>query len=373
MSNQYDVGIVGAGLAGLALSILLSRKGHKVVLLEKHRFPYHKLCGEYLSNESVPFLESLGVDFDTLNPSKISRLEITSNSGKRLVQNLPLGGIGISRYRLDHVLKIIAENSGVQVCESTLVKEVKEAENQYVIVSNNHNYYVKLPILTYGKKSNLKKLNPGKNHKNNEYLGVKYHVKMDGFPDDLVQMNTFKNGYCGVCRVEDNWISLCYLTATENLANHSNRIKDMEKSILFQNPAIRDIFQNSEFVYKKPITVSNIDFYPKSLYDDNFIFCGDAAGLITPLSGNGMSIALHSAKILALEIDQFLNGEVTRDMMLGNFESEWRNKFGKRLKSGRMIQKLFRNQIVANFAIGLLDTFPAINRKMISKTHGYPF
>ena len=77
----YDVGIIGAGLAGLALGIQLSGEGHKVVIFEKSAFPFHKLCGEYLSRESLPFLRRLGLDYEGIGPAEISRILITNASG----------------------------------------------------------------------------------------------------------------------------------------------------------------------------------------------------------------------------------------------------------------------------------------------------
>ena len=54
MNINPDVIIIGGGLAGLTSALHLSKKGFKVTLIEKHDYPRHKVCGEYLSNEVVP-------------------------------------------------------------------------------------------------------------------------------------------------------------------------------------------------------------------------------------------------------------------------------------------------------------------------------
>src|SRR3954466_5304669 len=110
----YDVAIIGGGLAGLALSIQLAKKNHKVVLFEKEKYPFHKVCGEYISMESWNFLQSLGLPLESLNLPKIDTLTITAPNGKSFTTKLPLGGFGISRYKIDNLLSIIARDNGVQ-------------------------------------------------------------------------------------------------------------------------------------------------------------------------------------------------------------------------------------------------------------------
>jgi flavin-dependent dehydrogenase len=70
----YDIGIVGGGLAGLSLSILLARKGYRVCLFEKETFPFHKVCGEYISMESWNFLIGLGLPLERWNLPRIHQL-----------------------------------------------------------------------------------------------------------------------------------------------------------------------------------------------------------------------------------------------------------------------------------------------------------
>ena len=111
----YDTAVVGGGLAGLCLSIQLSKVGHSVILFEKETYPFHKVCGEYISMESFPFLESLGLPLSEMNLPIIKNLQLSAPNGNLLQMPLPLGGFGISRYKLDAALKNIAEENGVTV------------------------------------------------------------------------------------------------------------------------------------------------------------------------------------------------------------------------------------------------------------------
>lgn len=111
----YDAGIVGGGLAGLALSIQLARQGNRVILFEKEKYPFHKVCGEYISLESWDFLIDLGVDLvGGMKVPIITQLHVSAANGRLVKQKLPLGGFGISRYLLDDTLAKLARANGVR-------------------------------------------------------------------------------------------------------------------------------------------------------------------------------------------------------------------------------------------------------------------
>src|ERR1700760_846236 len=121
--EKYDVAIIGGGLAGLSLSILLAKANYRVILFEKEKYPFHKVCGEYISFESWNFLEELGIPLSDLNLPSIKRLIVSSPNGKCLEQDLPLGGFGISRFKLDAALAAIARTNGVRVLEENKVSD----------------------------------------------------------------------------------------------------------------------------------------------------------------------------------------------------------------------------------------------------------
>src|SRR6476620_4122189 len=99
MNEEYDVAIIGGGLAGLSASIQMAKSGYRVVLFEKEKYPFHKVCGEYVSLESWGFLTQLGLPLPKMNLPIIDTLLLTSPNGKSFTTRLPLGGFGISRYR----------------------------------------------------------------------------------------------------------------------------------------------------------------------------------------------------------------------------------------------------------------------------------
>src|SRR3982750_3881602 len=124
LKQIYDAAIVGGGLAGLAAGIRLARLGHSVVLFEKEKYPFHKVCGEYISLESWNFLQELGLPLKEMQLPVIDTLLLTAPNGKAFRTKLPLGGFGISRYKIDALLADIAKSNGVHVVDETKVNEI---------------------------------------------------------------------------------------------------------------------------------------------------------------------------------------------------------------------------------------------------------
>ncbi len=373
----YDVAIIGGGLAGLALSIQCAKAGYKTILFEKERYPFHKVCGEYISLESWNFLEDLGVPLSQMNLPVIRRLLVTAPNGKELEQDLPLGGFGISRYKLDTMLAEIAKTNGVEVREGTKVDDVKFEDENFNVQYSIHNVQCRMVAGTYGKRSNLdlkwkRKFILQKVNKLNNYIAVKYHIKTN-WPDDLIALHNFKNGYCGISQIEDEKYCLCYLTTAKNLEQSGNSISQMEKQILYENPHIKKIFSEADILYEQPVTISQISFAKKTQVLDHVLMIGDAAGMITPLCGNGMSMALHGSKIAFEQIHLFLQHKIPRWQMEQEYAGYWQKQFGIRLKTGRMIQRFFGSTFLSNLLISLLKPFPGLTNKLISQTHGQPF
>jgi flavin-dependent dehydrogenase len=373
----YDTAIIGGGLAGLSLSIQLSKKGYRVILFEKETYPFHKVCGEYISMESWPFLESLGVPLKDMQLPKISKLMVTAPDGTVLQGILPLGGFGISRYTLDALLKDIAIKEGVVVKESCKVVDVKFMDEQFTIYSSQGTFSGRSCCGSYGKKSNLdvkwkRTFTLNNSRKLNQFTGIKYHVETS-FPDDTIALHNFKNGYCGISKVEGNKYCLCYLTQTGNLRESDQSIEKMEREILSTNPHLKNIFTNSKKLQANPVSISQISFLKKTQVEDHVLLLGDAAGMIAPLCGNGMSMALHASKIAAAQINLFLKKDISRKQLEEIYISEWKAHFAMRLSYGRLIQYFFGKEWMTNLFIRLMKKMPWLTKWLIRQTHGNPF
>jgi flavin-dependent dehydrogenase len=251
---------------------------------------------------------------------------------------------------------------------------VQYAKNAFLISTDNVSVHARVCCGSFGKRSNLdvKWRRPfirEKSNALNNFIGVKYHAKTD-HPRNMISLHNFKGGYCGIAPIEDNNTCICYLTTALNLRQHGNNLQALEEEVLYKNPLLKRAFAGAAMLYEKPLTISQISFDKKEQVYDHILLLGDAAGLITPLCGNGMSMALHSSRMAAKYIIQYLQGKIDRSAMENGYVNEWRSTFSARLRAGRIIQGIFSRQWFTNGVISVLRPFPALARSIIRQTHG---
>lgn len=382
--NSNQVSIIGGGLAGLTLAIQLADAGYSCVLFEKNKYPFHKVCGEYISMESWNFLERLGLNLSELNLPKITRLQVSSPSGKLLKHKLDLGGFGISRYLLDSKLADIAKKKGVVLLDDCRVNDVKFENEKFTIDSSKGSFTSEICVGAWGKKSNLDTklrrvpatvkpaMSLPKGERERNYVGIKYHINID-FPSDLIELHNFKNGYCGISRIEDNKFCLCYLTDSENLKKYNGDIKKMEEEVLFKNPFLKTYFTKAEFLFEEPLAISQIKIGFKSAVENNILMAGDTAGNIAPLSGNGMSMAMRSSFELSKLLSAYFNKKMTRAQLEKKYNDFWKKQFKNRVNLSESLQKLLKNTSMTNTAILFLKAIPFLRNAVVKSTHGKPF
>lgn len=373
-TDLYDVIVVGGGLAGLCNSIALSRSGLKVMVIEKKEYPFHRVCGEYISNEVVPYLNFLGINHQKLEPSHINRLMVSSPSGNIINLVLDLGGFGVSRFSLDYFLFQKAKEEGVVFRLNSKVTSIEFGNEEFQVhADKDFRIAARIVIGAFGKRSNLDKyLERSFFHHRSPYIAVKYHIRTDQ-DKDLIALHNFKDGYCGISAIEDEKYCLCYLSSRDNL-RETGSIQGLEELILKRNPYLRYVFNNSDFLYESPLVINEVSFRNKQAVFDHILMSGDSAGMITPLCGNGMAMAIHSSKILSeLILKFFREGSYSREQLEGEYISRWRQSFAKRMALGRNIQRLFGDERLTNMTIRSLKVARPVAHWLVRKTHGEPF
>jgi menaquinone-9 beta-reductase len=375
--NQYQVAIVGGGLGGLTLAIQLADKGYSCIVFEKNTYPFHRVCGEYISMESWRFLEKLGMNLSDQQLPQIHQLKVSSPSGHTLTCKLDLGGFGISRYSLDDQLQQLAKRKGVCVLDGCKVQDVNFQKEVFMIQSNKGEYTADIAIGAWGKQSNMdtaleRKFTASLNKKEKNYIGIKYHVKLN-FPSDQIELHNFKNGYCGISKIEGDAYCMCYLTAAKNLKQFNGNIKKMEEEVLMQNPVLKRYFSSATFLFDEPIAISQIRIGYKRAVENQLLLIGDAAGNIAPLSGNGMSMAMRTSHHLYGLLNDYFEKKISRIELNALHEKFWKKQFKRRIQISSVLQALLKSERLTNITISVLNKIPALKKAVIRSTHGNEF
>jgi flavin-dependent dehydrogenase len=368
--------VLGGGLAGLAAALDLAQRGHRVVVVERRRYPFHRVCGEYVSNEVLPYLRRLGADPAALAPAAIRRFGLSSPAGRTLASPLDLGGFGVSRYLLDDFLYQLALAQGIEFIFATVADVAFDAaaDQHTVRLADGRHLTARLVLGTYGKRSTLdRQLGRAFFAQRSPYLGVKHHLRLPGFARDVIELHNFRDGYAGISAIEEDKLCFCYLTTRANLKASGGTIAALEGQVLARNPHLADILGHAERLYAQPEVINEISFAPKQPVEQHLLMVGDAAGLITPLCGNGMAMALHGAALAAPLADQFLRGQVARPALEAAYAQAWQRTFGARLRVGRAVQRLFGGPVLSEVVVGGLRHWPAAVRALMRQTHGTEF
>ncbi len=369
--KTYDTIIIGGGLAGLTSAIHLTQNNHRVLVFEKQEYPHHKVCGEYVSNEIVPYLDQLGVNLSSA--VAINTLQFSTVQGNSITTNLPLGGIGVSRYMFDFLLYRRALELKVTFIFEGVASVNFSNEVFYIETGSGSKFTSKTTIGAFGKRSNLdKQMKRSFIEKKSSWLAVKAHYQLPNFPEHLVALHHFKGGYGGLSKTETGSVNFCYLVSYKSFKLERD-VHNFNKKIVSQNPFLGAFLNDATPLFDQPLSIAQISFQPKEAVVHHMLMCGDAAGLIHPLCGNGMAMAIHSAKIASELLSVYLNTpKPNRKLLEIMYKKQWNKAFRNRLWIGRKLQWLLLNDVLANIVMKIVARSPKILHLLIKQTHGRP-
>ena len=130
-SRDADVIVVGGGPAGSAMATHMASAGHDVLLLDKAQFPRHKACSEYANPATADLLDDLGVLGEVIlaGADRMDAMIVHAPDGSQFAADFSKAApgreaLGLSRYRLDHLLLERARDAGAHVVERAHVRQV---------------------------------------------------------------------------------------------------------------------------------------------------------------------------------------------------------------------------------------------------------
>ena len=287
---DYDVIIIGAGIAGLsaALNLKKANQNLKILLIEKHTFPRSKLCAGYLTEKSKKLLLELGLDIEKIDYKLVKGLSMIYKDKPRIkasnhglyCQKL------IDRTVLDCELFELVKKSGIEIKESLIVESLDEAASS--ILFSGIKYYYKHLIFADGELGFSAKFNQEKK----QYFAMQMNFEQKEEPKIDMYFGIAKKGYAWRAS-SGKYVNVGYCDIYDKRSDYYQIFNDFAKKLGYEQALVNNKVRGFFVPY---------GLKKRQIIGDNIYLTGDAAGLVDPLTLAGISYAILSGKHVAKAI-----------------------------------------------------------------------
>lgn len=342
-SNSYDVLIAGGGPAGSAAAIVLAEAARSAVLIEKSKEAHHKVCGEFLSPESLPFLRRIGVHPEKLGAQTIHSVRLATRDVIAETR-LPAAALSLTRRTLDEALLQRAQQAGASVLRGCRVESLsRNADRTWQAhVSKSE---AGEPILIHGReaflatgKHDLHGWTRSAKRVQGDLVAMKMYYGLTPAQQieiaGHVELVLFPGGYAGLQPVEGGCANLCAVIAREKLRSLGGRWEGMLEYMQHHSDHLSRRLRGAVPALERPLALSAIPYgycAQVPLGNASPWRLGDQTAVVPSFSGDGMSIALHTADRAA---QLYLEGATP-----AAFHAEIRRQLNRRLQLTTLISR----------------------------------
>ena len=326
-AQHADCVVLGGGLAGAMTALRLASAGRDVLLVEKEPGTHGKVCGEFLSPEAIHYLRAAGVDLAALGAAPIHQLCVST--GTRVVAvDLPFSAMSLSRSVLDEALLARAAEHGCLILRGVAVESLtREGAWWQAQLADGNVLRARNAFLATGKHE-LRGWTRGAGRQN-DLVGFKLHWRLTPVQTAALRgvMDLFllRGGYGGLSLVESGVANLCLVVRRAELRRLGGW-PQLLCSVLDEDRALRERLDAAQPLWERPLAISSIPYgylAPRQGAGQPPLWrVGDQIAVIPSFTGDGMSIALHSATLAA---NSFLAGELPET---------YRHKLAAQLQNG---------------------------------------
>jgi flavin-dependent dehydrogenase len=297
-----DILIAGGGLAGAAAAIDLARSGRDVTLIERETTPVDKICGEFLSTEAQSYLRRLGLDAAALG-EKIHAVRLIRGH-RSITANLPFQGVGLTRKTLDEALLAQAASQGAKILRGHSIRNISTTGPLTVETDGLGQLAPQTLLLATGKHEARGASRRGTS---SNLVGFKTYFSLTPVQQQAlrghVELTLFPGGYAGMQMVEGQKANLCLLVETNLLRRLGGKWANLRDHLQTTSPSLAARLSGAAELRDTPVTIARIPYgflhSPQPGDSENIFRLGDQAAVIESFTGDGMSIALHSAALAA--------------------------------------------------------------------------
>lgn len=378
-SRPFDVVIAGAGLAGGTLALRLARGGARVMVIDPARFPRDKLCGEFLSPECWGVFDRLGLagSVERLGYHPIRRVRVTTPRGRVLESEFagPDGvpGIALSRASLDDLILRTARDAGAVVMEGTRVRGplLRDGFVSGVVVRRGADEPFDVPatvtVAADGRHSPLVQ-RTGVTRTRSRFrpplFGLKRHLTVaegDSEPSGTVGLHLVPGGYVGACRVETGLTNLCGLLPESVLRRHRGDLNRLADIVFPANAALDQLWRSGRpaGTWK---TIAGVRVETSTPSVPGILYAGDGQGTIDPLGGQGMTMALLGAEMLAPLVTRALSEGGVNAWLQRDHDRAWHRRFDRRVS----LCRAFHHALVNPWLVDAASAFRTLAPRLLA-------
>ena len=364
---MFDVVVIGGGPAGASAAITAARAGLAVLLLERGRLPRQRVCGEFVSAESLALLESLLPTDRTLitRAPRISKGRLFVD-GRVISTEIDPAAASIARFDLDQALWQSAQELGIEARLQSAAESVQGA-GPFQITMASGQVEAQLVVNTTGRWSNLSTGGCARDRSGKKWLGVKAHF-YEEIPAPSVDLYFFEGGYCGV---QPAW-----LAGEDSCRGQRVNACAMVQAGVASN--LRDVFQQHRALAERsqawtplmdPVRTSPLIFREPQPVQGGIFQAGDAAGFVDPFVGDGISLALRSGVTAGRAVVDFIRGETSRAEAEARYARAYRQELLPIFRNSARLRQLLRlPRVLRSPLAGLLENAPALANYMVRST-----
>ncbi len=305
--------MIGGGPAGASFAARLAEAGRDVLVIEREAGPHDKVCGEFLSREALHYLTAAGIDLPGLGAVPINSLGLAAGAAS-VVTRLPFPAMSLSRRVLDEAMLARAGQAGARVVRGRRVLGAgPEAGATRLRLDDGDKVLAETAVLATGKHDLRGHARPA--GRQNDLVGFKMMFRLAprqaAALDGRVELMLFAGGYAGLQPVEGARANLCLLVRRDRFAAIGRDWPALLAAIGAETPLLAKRLDGALAEWPKPLTIAGLPFgLVMQAPDESGLWrLGDQAAVIPSFSGDGMSIALHSARLAA---SAYLAGEPAR-------------------------------------------------------------